>query len=71
MSIKEIIKKMDQQLITGMTYTTPGETTKERENTEYCQQKGSHCHICSLVNYGLDCRNNPVEDDVESCRKCH
>ena len=33
-----------------------------RENSPYCLQPGSHCHTCSLVNYGRDCRNNPVED---------
>ena len=65
----EIIKNLDAQLINGKVYTTPGETTKERENSGYCMQAGSHCHTCSLVNYGRDCRNNPVED-AECCRKC-
>ena len=41
------------------------ETTKERESTDYCVQPGSHCHICSLVNYGRDCRNNPVVHETD------
>lgn len=28
---------------------------------EYCTQNNGDCRTCSLVNYGLDCRNNPVE----------
>lgn len=68
-SMKQIISELDKQLIAGMTYSTPGETTHERETTIYCLQKGSHCHTCSLVNYGRDCRNNPVEDNI-GCRRC-
>ena len=68
-TMDEIIKDLDNKLIQGMTYTTPGKTTKERENSGYCLQPGSHCHTCSLVNYGRDCRNNTVEDDI-GCRKC-
>ena len=34
----------------------------------YCTQNKGDCKTCSLVNYGRDCRNNPVEagtpDDV-------
>ena len=26
----------------------------------YCTQNNGDCHDCSLVNYGLDCKNNPV-----------
>ena len=61
-TMKEIITDLDELLIQGMTYTTPGETTKEREQTAYCQQPGSKCNSCSLVSYGQDCRNNPVEE---------
>lgn len=67
--MKKIIEELDAQLIAGMCYTTPGETTKDRENTTYCLQPGSHCHTCSLVSYGRDCRNNPVEDAI-GCRRC-
>lgn len=28
---------------------------------EYCTQNNGNCQSCSLVNYGLDCRNNPVK----------
>lgn len=31
---------------------------------EYCTQNGGHCDTCSLNNYGLDCRNNPIECSV-------
>lgn len=65
-----VLERLDKELLAGMEYTTPGETTKEREQTGYCLQPGSHCHTCSLVNYGLDCRNNPVEDNLDNCRKC-
>lgn len=27
---------------------------------EYCTQNNGDCETCSLVNYGLDCKNNPV-----------
>lgn len=26
----------------------------------YCTQNNSDCPTCSLVNYGLDCQNNPI-----------
>lgn len=26
----------------------------------YCTQNNGKCNTCSLVNYGLDCRNNPI-----------
>ena len=69
MGMVERIAELDAQLIRGMVYTNPGKTTKEREQTGYCLQPGSHCHTCSLVSYGRDCRNNPVVDR-ESCRRC-
>ena len=25
----------------------------------YCTQNNGHCETCSLVNYGMDCHNNP------------
>lgn len=28
---------------------------------EYCTKNDGNCPMCSLVNYGLDCRNNPVD----------
>ncbi len=27
---------------------------------EYCTQNNGNCEDCSLVNYGMDCHNNPV-----------
>ena len=27
---------------------------------KYCSQNNGECETCSLVNYGLDCRNNPI-----------
>ena len=27
---------------------------------EYCTQNNGNCQTCSLVNYGLDCANNPI-----------
>ena len=70
MSMKEILAELDANLLRGMVYTSPGETTKEREQTLYCLSPGSHCHTCGLVDDDdRDCRNNPVVDR-ESCRQC-
>jgi hypothetical protein len=30
----------------------------------YCTQNSGDCSTCSLVNYGRDCRNNPLADDA-------
>jgi len=27
---------------------------------EYCTQNDGDCKTCSLVNYGMDCQNNPI-----------
>ena len=29
---------------------------------EYCTQNDGDCSTCSLVNYGRDCRNNPIDE---------
>jgi len=29
----------------------------------YCSQNNGACETCSLVNYGLDCHNNPISGD--------
>ena len=29
---------------------------------KYCTQNNGDCQTCSLVNYGRDCRNNPVSE---------
>ena len=31
---------------------------------DYCVQNDGDCQSCSLVNYGRDCRNNPVEEKI-------
>ena len=31
------------------------------EKKPYCTQNDGDCPSCSLVNYGLDCQNNPVD----------
>jgi DNA repair exonuclease SbcCD ATPase subunit len=28
---------------------------------DYCTQNNGNCPTCSLVNYGRDCRNNPIK----------
>lgn len=30
----------------------------------YCTQNSGDCSTCSLVNYGRDCRNNPVNNQI-------
>jgi hypothetical protein len=32
---------------------------------DYCTQNEGDCATCSLLNYGRDCRNNPVQEDSE------
>ena len=32
---------------------------------DYCTQNDGDCETCSLVNYGRDCMNNPVEEEGE------
>jgi len=32
----------------------------------YCTQNNGECSTCGLVNYGLDCENNHIEDPVLS-----
>jgi hypothetical protein len=35
---------------------------------DYCTQNDGDCSTCSLVNYGRDCMNNPIEkegDEIE------
>ena len=32
----------------------------------YCTQNNNDCSTCSLVNYGLDCANNPITDNKSS-----
>jgi len=27
---------------------------------DYCEQNDGKCELCALVNYGRDCRNNPI-----------
>lgn len=29
----------------------------------YCSQNNGDCDTCTLVNYGLDCHNNPISGD--------
>jgi len=38
----------------------------------YCTQNDGNCSTCSLVNYGRDCRNNPVAPEIIDgyCSKC-
>lgn len=34
---------------------------------KYCSQTNGNCATCGLVNYGLDCHNNPIQaDDILS-----
>lgn len=31
----------------------------------YCTQNNGYCSTCSLVNYGRDCRNNPIDNESD------
>ena len=35
----------------------------------YCTQNDWDCETCSLVNYGKDCRNNPIDPDHGNSRE--
>jgi hypothetical protein len=32
----------------------------QKKKPIYCTQNDGQCEICSLSNYGRDCRNNPI-----------
>ena len=36
---------------------------------KYCTQNNGDCTTCSLVNYGMDCHNNKIVDDVSEERR--
>ena len=40
----------------------PMDDDEEPDRPSYCSQNGGDCSTCSLVNYGIDCMNNPVSD---------
>ena len=53
-------------IMSGGTYTTPGETEKARREL-YCSQRDvDFCCNCSLNNYGRDCKNNEIEDNINA-----
>lgn len=33
---------------------------------DYCTQNNGDCETCSLVNYGRDCRNNPINPTTDT-----
>ena len=37
-------------------------TIAKRYNPGYCSQNDHDCETCSLINYSLDCQNNPITD---------
>ena len=37
---------------------------------KYCSQNHGECETCSLVNYGLDCHNNPVAIITDGYCQC-
>jgi rubrerythrin len=41
------------------------------EMKEYCTQNNGDCTTCGLVNYGLDCGNNPVQEGVKKTATKH
>lgn len=42
-------------------------------NQTYCTQQNGDCQDCSLVNYGRDCKNNPVASNIVDgyCPACN
>jgi len=58
----KIIQKLNDEILSGLEFTVPGETEHSRRELFYCSQLGvDFCRNCSLVNYGRDCHNNPVD----------
>jgi hypothetical protein len=39
---------------------------RARMTKDYCTQNAGDCLTCSLVNYGRDCQNNPMEEAQEA-----
>ena len=39
------------------------------DKKNYCVQNDGDCINCSLVNYGMDCRNNPIESGPIQIKK--
>ena len=57
---------MIESRVAVMVYEVTGEEARAMEKLfkghrrEYCERQEVCCDECSLVNYGLDCRNYPV-----------
>ena len=66
MGMDKIIEKLNQDILSGMTFSVPGETEHARREAFYCSQlEVDFCQNCSLVNYGMDCHNNKIEENVK------
>lgn len=62
MSMKEIVEKLNAEILNGLTFTNPGATEMARREPFYCSQMTvKNCRDCSLVNYDRDCHNNPLD----------
>jgi len=57
------MKTIRTQVTVKEFYDFFGEMPKKDNKSifDYCTQNQGDCSTCSLVNYGRDCRNNPVE----------
>ena len=61
----KIIAELNEEILGGLEFSVPGETEHARREAFYCsQQSVDFCRNCSLVNYGKDCHNNPVDYDT-------
>lgn len=40
-----------------------------KNKRDYCTQNDGDCQTCSLVNYGRDCRNNPIPESTDEKEK--
>lgn len=44
----------------------PGWETLIQITPDYCTQNGGNCGTCSLVNYGRDCHNEPLQEGFKT-----
>jgi len=65
--MRKLIRLMPNSLIRSAGQRKSGKGENMKPN--YCTQNDGDCNICSLVSYGMDCYNKPIDNPV--CPACH
>ena len=68
-----VIAASADRIVAGIVKLTNGnqkEGNMKKNSRRYCTQNDGDCETCSLVNYGLDCHNQPVtaRGDCDGCQ---